>query len=158
MSKTMILAATLLSVQVVSAGVPGVMLAQADVSKKLAPRFEYVDDDNMQFKGTRFYEQAPELMTMKKFREQIPQLHGLDDASAVRVIQKSYYPTVSVEQIALKLGIVMPPPFVPKDLGPIDKWRYQSCQQDAALAPTSQGVGIRMRVCRQKFGQQASAQ
>lgn len=48
----MILAATLLSVQVVSAGVPGVMLAQADVSKKLAPRFEYVDDDNVQFKGT----------------------------------------------------------------------------------------------------------
>jgi hypothetical protein len=95
---------------------------------------------------------------MAEARATTPELYGLNDATAVRVIQGSFYPQLSIEEVALRFGVVMPPPFVPKDLGPIDKWRYQSCQQDAALAPTSQGVGIRMRVCRQKFGQQAGAQ
>ena len=44
-----------------------------------------------------------------------------------------------------------PPP--KPELGPIDKWRYQSCQQDAATAPTSQGVVVKLRICREKFGQ-----
>lgn len=38
-------------------------------------------------------------------------------------------------------------------LGPIDTWRFESCQTDAAKAPTSQGVAQGMRVCREKFGQ-----
>jgi len=46
-----------------------------------------------------------------------------------------------------------PPPPPKPELGPIDKWRYESCQQDAATAPTYQGVNIKMRVCRDKFGQ-----
>jgi len=46
-----------------------------------------------------------------------------------------------------------PPPIPKPELGPIDKWRYQSCQQGAATAPTSQGVIIKLRVCREKFGQ-----
>ena len=38
-------------------------------------------------------------------------------------------------------------------LGFIEKWRYESCQQDAATAPTQAGINIKMRVCREKFGQ-----
>ena len=41
----------------------------------------------------------------------------------------------------------------PKQLGPIDKWRHESCQTDAAKAPTAQGVVQGMRVCREKFAQ-----
>ena len=48
-------------------------------------------------------------------------------------------------------GLPSPPP--KPALGPIDKWRYESCQQDAATAPTQSGVNIKMRVCRQKFDQ-----
>ncbi len=44
-----------------------------------------------------------------------------------------------------------PPP--KRELGPIDKWRFDSCQTDAAKAPTSQGVFAGLRVCREKFGQ-----
>jgi hypothetical protein len=45
-------------------------------------------------------------------------------------------------------------PTLPKSkLGPIDQWRFESCQTDAAKAPTSQGVFQGMRVCREKFGQ-----
>lgn len=46
-----------------------------------------------------------------------------------------------------------PPPAPKPELGPIDKWRYESCQQDAATAPTSQGVAVKMRICHEKFGQ-----
>lgn len=41
----------------------------------------------------------------------------------------------------------------PKPLGRIDQWRYESCQKDAAQAPTQQGVNIGMRICREKFEQ-----
>jgi hypothetical protein len=92
-------------------------------------------------------------MSLEQIRSKVPQLYGLDDVSAVKVIQANYYPDIPLEDIAAKLGVVIPPPFVPKTLGPIDKWRYQSCQQDAAEAPTSQGVIIKLRVCREKFGQ-----
>ena len=89
--------------------------------------------------------------TLAQFRAQVPQLSGLDDASTVRVIQQSFYPSVPLERIAEKLGVVMAPP--KPMLGPIDKWRYESCQQDAATAPTSQGVAVKLRICRDKFGQ-----
>jgi hypothetical protein len=93
-------------------------------------------------------------VSLAEYRAKIPQLYGLDDASAVAVIQRVYYPEIPVERIAEKLGVVMPPPPPPKqELGMIDKWRYQSCQQDAATAPTQSGINIKMRVCREKFGQ-----
>jgi hypothetical protein len=47
----------------------------------------------------------------------------------------------------------VPPPPPKRELGPIDKWRFESCQTDAAKAPTSQGVHAGLRVCREKFGQ-----
>lgn len=40
-----------------------------------------------------------------------------------------------------------------RKLGLIDTWRYESCQTDAAKAPTAQGVFAGMRLCREKFGQ-----
>lgn len=46
------------------------------------------------------------------------------------------------------------PKWEPKKLGPVDQWRYESCQQDAAKAPTESGVRVGMRLCREKFGQQ----
>lgn len=46
------------------------------------------------------------------------------------------------------------PPEPPKrELGPIDRWRFESCQSDAAKAPTELGVKAGLRVCREKFGQ-----
>jgi hypothetical protein len=93
-------------------------------------------------------------VSLETFRAKIPQLYGLDDESAVKVIQSYYYPEIPVERIASRLGVVMSPPPPPKqELGMIDKWRYQSCQQDAATAPTQSGINIKMRVCREKFGQ-----
>lgn len=41
----------------------------------------------------------------------------------------------------------------PKELGFIDKWRYESCLQEAAKAPTERGVFLGMKICRDKFGQ-----
>jgi hypothetical protein len=38
-------------------------------------------------------------------------------------------------------------------LGIIDKWRYESCQQDAGSAATPQGVILKKRVCDEKFDQ-----
>jgi len=40
-----------------------------------------------------------------------------------------------------------------KELGPIDRWRYESCQQDASQAPTQTGVTVGLRICRKKFAQ-----
>jgi len=46
-----------------------------------------------------------------------------------------------------------PPITTKKELGPIDRWRYQSCQQGASQAPTQQGVTVGLRICREKFAQ-----
>ncbi len=47
-----------------------------------------------------------------------------------------------------------PPPEPPKrELGTIDRWRFESCMTDAAKAPTEFGVRAGMHVCREKFGQ-----
>lgn len=46
------------------------------------------------------------------------------------------------------------PPEPPKrELGTIDRWRFESCMTDAAKAPTEFGVRAGLRVCREKFGQ-----
>jgi hypothetical protein len=92
-------------------------------------------------------------MSMKEVRSKVPQLSNLDDQSAVVVLQRVYYPHMSVGELAAKLCVDMSPPKQPAKLGPIDRWRYESCQQDAAKAPTPQGVNIGMRLCREKFDQ-----
>ena len=47
-----------------------------------------------------------------------------------------------------------PPPEPPKrELGPIDRWRYDSCRTEASKAPTKEGVRAGLQVCNEKFGQ-----
>lgn len=82
-----------------------------------------------------------------------PSLANLDDDSVVDVIRQVYYPDMTNEQIANQIGVKLKPVFIPRTLGPIDRWRYQSCQQDAAKAPTPMGVNTGLRVCREKFNQ-----
>lgn len=52
---------------------------------------------------------------------------------------------------AMPFDIAQPAP--KRELNMIDRWRFESCQRDAAKAPTPQGVNIGMRLCREKFGQ-----
>lgn len=42
---------------------------------------------------------------------------------------------------------------VPKELGFIDQWRFDSCMTDAAKNPTAHGVNTAARVCRRRFDQ-----
>ena len=44
-----------------------------------------------------------------------------------------------------------PPP--KRELGPIDRWRYDSCRTEASKAPTREGVRAGLQVCHEKFGQ-----
>ena len=44
-----------------------------------------------------------------------------------------------------------PPP--KRELGPTDRWRYESCRTEASKAPTREGVYAGLRVCHEKFGQ-----
>jgi hypothetical protein len=95
--------------------------------------------------------------TMAEVRAKIPELHGLDDSSAIRVLRQTYYPEMTVEQISALVcvrGSAEPDrqPAI-KKLGWLDQRRYESCQQDAAKAPTAQGVAVGVRICREKFGQ-----
>lgn len=90
---------------------------------------------------------------MENARKKLPELAALPDDSFVRVVQEVHYPNVSPEQLASALCVKLTPPFVPRELGTLDRWRYSSCQSDAAQAPTQQGVNIGIRLCREKFGQ-----
>ncbi len=55
--------------------------------------------------------------TLQDLRAKIPQLEGLDDETAISVIQQVYYPTVGVEKIAARLGFKPPPPPPPEAPG-----------------------------------------
>lgn len=44
-----------------------------------------------------------------------------------------------------------PPP--KRELGPIDRWRYDSCRTEASKAPTKEGVRAGLQVCHERFGQ-----
>ena len=73
---------------------------------------------------------------------------------AMAQTQKDIKPLTTIDfDAAMRRAEEIPPPPPKPELGPIDKWRYQSCQQDAATAPTHQGVIVRLRICREKFGQ-----
>ena len=97
------------------------------------------------------YGQEP--MTMQEARKRLPLLAGLPDDSFVDVVHRLYYPYMDKAELAASIGYTLPPPMVPKTLGPLDRWRYESCQTDASKAPTPQGVNQGLRVCRDKFGQ-----
>lgn len=63
--------------------------------------------------------------------------------SALDFLQKKKYRNLSLFDIAMHYCIPLPKP-----LGTIDNWRYESCMNDAAKAPKSQGVGAGMQICR----------
>ena len=92
-------------------------------------------------------------MTMQEARKRLPLLADLPDDSFANVVHKMYYADMDKAEFFKWIGYAPPPPKMPKTLGPLDRWRYESCQTDAAKAPTSQGVSQGMRVCREKFGQ-----
>lgn len=98
-------------------------------------------------------EQGVAKMDLNEARKRIPELAGLSDESALNVIHQVYYPDVDKAVLAERLGYKALPPPVPKTLGWLDQRRYESCQQDAAKAPTPQGVVVGLRICREKFGQ-----
>lgn len=71
-----------------------------------------------------------------------------------------YEPTVPVkggfdfaagEKFIANLEQPEPPP--KRELGPIDRWRYDSCRTEASKAPTKEGVRAGLQVCHEKFGQ-----
>ncbi len=71
---------------------------------------------------------------------------------AVAQAHKDIKPLTTIDfDAAMRRATEMQPPQPRSELGPIDKWRYESCQQDAATAPTHQGVIVKMRICREKF-------
>ncbi len=68
--------------------------------------------------------------------------------SALVYLKENKYKDLTIFDLAMHYCIALPKP-----LGVIEKWRYESCQTDAAKAPTSQGVSAGLRICREKFGQ-----
>lgn len=75
-------------------------------------------------------------------------LHHYYGQSALEFLRKKKYQNLTLFDLAMHYCIPLPKP-----LGTIDSWRFESCMTDAAKAPTSQGVGAGMQVCRKKFGQ-----
>lgn len=68
--------------------------------------------------------------------------------AALVYLQKNKYKDLTIFDLAMHYCVELPKP-----LGAIDKWRYESCQTEAAKAPTPLGVNTGMRLCREKFDQ-----
>jgi len=93
-------------------------------------------------------------MTLDDARKKIPELYGLSDDIALDVIHRNYYPHMDKADLAARLGVKLSESRAPKPkLGPIDQWRFESCQKEAAHAPTVLGVNTGLRLCRERFGQ-----
>lgn len=91
--------------------------------------------------------------SIQEIRKQNPEWENLDDDGVVEVIRQVYYPDLSKSEIACQIGVTLTPPKKKRLLGPIDRWRYNSCRADAAKAPTATGVNQGMQVCREQFDQ-----
>lgn len=50
------------------------------------------------------------MATIAELREKLPELRGLDDETAVRYVQRVYYPSRSPDEVASALGYKAPPP------------------------------------------------
>lgn len=77
----------------------------------------------------------------------------LTDDQVVDVLQHVYYPNYTREHIACEIGVKLAPPKQKKELGAIDRWRYQNCREDATKAATKYGVMQAMQLCRERFDQ-----
>lgn len=73
------------------------------------------------------------------------------DAQLVQFMHEHEFKKLSLDDVACWMGVKLPSP--PRKLGPIDKWRYDSCRTDATKAPTPMGVNQAMQICREKFEQ-----
>lgn len=96
------------------------------------------------------------LRLIDQARIKYPSLRGLSDEQALDVIHGAFYADMDKAELARRLGVEMrakPEPRKPADLSAFSRWRFESCQQDAAMAPTAEGVRAGMRVCREKFDQ-----
>ncbi len=94
--------------------------------------------------------------SMAEARKRLPELSGLSDESALNVIHQAYYPQWDKAKLAEALGVALPTTnsaMTKPKLGWLDQSRYESCQQDAAKAPTPHGVNVGLRICREKFNQ-----
>lgn len=80
-------------------------------------------------------------------------LQTLSDSAAFKVIHSTYYADMSREDLAARLCYTLPPQFKPAELGMVDKWRYESCLNDAAKAPTERGVSVGINLCHRRFKQ-----
>lgn len=93
-------------------------------------------------------------MHITEMRRLEPEWHNLSDDDVVEVLSRVYYKTTPREIIACQIGVFLSPPPPPKPkLGPIDKWRYESCLEKATNAPTQYGVNQAMQLCRKRFNQ-----
>ena len=90
---------------------------------------------------------------IKEIRAKRPEWANLSDDSVVNVVRNLYYPDITKEQMAWEMCVELTPSIQPAKLGLIDNWRYASCQKEAAQAPTSQGVNVGLRLCKDQFGQ-----
>lgn len=93
-------------------------------------------------------------LSLAGLRAKFPALDGLDDNQAVDVLHQVYYRDIDRSTLAAALNVAPAVPPKSKTLGIIDKWRYESCQDSAAKAPTPIGVNAGLRLCRERFGQQ----
>lgn len=127
-----------------------VLFAVATSAAALAQPAKTISDllkEGVTYSGS---ESAGSRERLNRARAAVPELAGLDDETAVRVLQKNYYPAMSVQELAVHLGVTL---HEPKRLGPIDRWRFESCMDDAAKAPTPAGVRLAAHNCRRRFDQ-----
>lgn len=71
---------------------------------------------------------------------------------------KKAKPVDAFDEVIANLPRIRPPAPTPpeppkRELGPIDRWRYDSCRTEASKAPTKEGVRAGLQVCHEKFGQ-----
>jgi hypothetical protein len=90
---------------------------------------------------------------IREIRAKRPEWANVPDDIVVDVIRQSYYPEMSREQLAWEICVTLTPPKQLAKLNRIESWYYESCQKEAAQAPTPQGVSVGLRLCREKFGQ-----
>lgn len=79
-------------------------------------------------------------------------LSSLDELDAAGIGVGYQRPDLAAgERFIEDLKPAEPPP--KRELGPIDRWRYDSCRTEASKAPTKEGVRAGLQVCHEKFGQ-----
>ncbi len=123
-------------------------IAAAEPIPKSTPKTTY-------FEGIDFslLQPAPPQTTVADIKQQYPDLIDLDDDQVVDAVHEAFYKELPRDVVAAALGVPPRPIKTQKKLGPIDKWRYESCQESAIKSPTPQGVGNGLRICRERFNQ-----